>query len=464
MRALSTRRPPLLVGVGLACALIAVETLTLYPLGEAAPSVSLGVVYLVGVLIVAIVWGAWLGVATSLVSATAFNFFHIPPTGRFTIAEAENWVALAVFLLVALVAASLAEAARHRAQEAEQRGREAVLAAELARVVLGAPDLSTALGPAAQRIARAFGLPSCRIVLEAVEGDERTEALPLRHEGRELGTLLVPRATSAAGRIALVERVQPALEALLDGAREREALTREVVETRALRRSDEIKTAVLRAVSHDLRSPLTAIVTAADALATPSVGADDRHELAAAIGSESARLTRLVDKLLDLSRLQAGAADPQRDWCSIEEVLREAVATAGAPAGRFKLVIDRNLPLVVADAAQLERAFGNLLENAVRYSGDEPVSVRARASGGRVLVRIVDRGPGIALADQEHIFEPFFRTRGARAAGSGLGLAIVRGFVEANGGEVRVESLPGQGTSFVVSLPLPERAPLGVPG
>jgi two-component system sensor histidine kinase KdpD len=459
MRAFSTRRPPLLAGVALAFTLIAVETLLLYPLGEVAPSVSLGVVYLVGVLLVSIVWGAWLGVATSLVSAAAFNFFHIPPTGRFTIAEAENWVALVVFLITAVVAAAVAEAARLRAQEAEQRKREADLAAELARVLLGAAELSHALGPAAQRIARALGLRSCRIVLEPVGEDERFAALPLERDEQRLGTLLVPREARAAA-----EAVRPALETMLAAAREREALTREVVETRALRRSDEIKTSVLRAVSHDLRSPLTAIVAAADALASPSVEREERGELAAAIASESARLTRLVDKLLDLSRLQAGAAEPRRDWVSIDEVLREAVATAGAPGERFKLSIDRDLPLVMADAAQLERAFGNLLENAVRYSGEEPVSVRARASGGRVLVRIVDRGPGIALADQQRIFEPFFRTRDARDVGSGLGLAIVKGLVEANGGEVRVESLPGQGTSFVVSLPLSERAPVGAAG
>ena len=172
--------------------------------------------------------------------------------------------------------------------------------------------------------------------------------------------------------------------------------------------------------------------------------------------SESARLARLVDKLLELSRLQSGAAEPHRDWCSVEEVLREAAASAGLPDDRLRLSVDRDLPLILADGAQLERAFANLLENAARHSGAEPISVRARVSGGRLLVRIVDRGPGIALADRERIFEPFYRRDGGAGGGSGLGLAIVRGFVEANGGRVHVESLPGQGASFVVELPLPE--------
>jgi two-component system, OmpR family, sensor histidine kinase KdpD len=450
---LPARRLPLSAGVVTAAAMVTVETLVLYLLDNIAAPVSLGVVYLLGVLLVSIVWGAALGIVTSVVSALAFNFFHIPPTGRFTIADAENWVALVVFLVVAAAASSLAEGARHRAQEAERSGRRAALAAELARVLLGAPDLPGALAPAAQRIAQAFGLASCRLVLEAVGDDERSAAIPLMRGDEQLGTMLVPRADAD-----VAATVRPALEALLAAALERERLMSEVVETRALRRSDEVKTAVLRAVSHDLRSPLTAIVTAAEALASPSIDYDDRRELAAGVTSESARLARLVDKLIELSRLQAGAAEPHRDWCSVEEVLREAADSAGVSPERLKLAVDRDLPLILADAGQLERAFANLLENAARYSGDQPISVRARVTGGRLLVRVVDRGPGISPADQERIFEPFFRAGGGDA-GSGLGLAIVKGFVEANGGKVRVESLPGQGSSFVVALPLPEAVP-----
>jgi two-component system sensor histidine kinase KdpD len=447
------RRPPLLAGLAVAALSIAIETLVLYPLGEVAEPVALGVIYLLGVLLVSTVWGVWLGIGTSLASALAFNFFHIPPTGRFTIADGENWVALVIFLVVAAVASSLAEAARRRAQEAEQRGLEAGLAAELARVLLGAPDLAAALGSAAQRIARAYELPSCRLVLDDIPPDDRSAAIPLMRGDERLGTLLVPRDAAEA-----VEPVRPALEALLAAGLARDVLTREVVETRALRRSDEIKTAVLRAVSHDLRSPVTAIVTSADALASPALDGAERSELAAGITAEGARLARLIDKLLELSRLEAGAAQPRQDWCAVEEVLSEAVTSSGVPPDQVRLVVDRELPMILADPVQLERAFANLLENAARHSGGQPISVRARVSGGRLLVRVVDRGPGIAPAEQQRIFEPF--VRGEReAGGSGLGLAIVRGFVEANGGRVHVESLPGQGASFVVELPLPEAVP-----
>ncbi|HEY6695190.1 MAG TPA: ATP-binding protein, partial [Solirubrobacteraceae bacterium] len=434
---------------------VALTTLLVYALKGIAPVLSLGVVYLLVVLAVATIWGAWLALATAVVSALAFNFFHIPPTGRFTIDEAENWVALAVFLVTAAVASTLSELAGARAREAERRRREADLAAELARLLLGTPEPRAALPGAAKRIADALEIDSAAVVLERVQGDGRHAAIALG----EHGTLLVPAAAADLAR----ERVAPALEALLAAALERERLTREVVETSALRRSDEIKTAVLRSVSHDLRSPLTAIVAAGEALASPALDDADRAELTDAITHESARLTRLVDQLLDLSRLQAGAAEPRPDWVSLEEVIHAAVEDTGAPPDRVRLAIAADLPLIRADATQLQRAFANLIENALRYGAGHPVSVRARVSGGRILMRVVDQGPGISAAEQERIFIPFYRGPRPAGRGAGLGLAIVRGFVEANGGHVHVESLPGQGTSFVVALPLPTPTPEPVP-
>jgi two-component system sensor histidine kinase KdpD len=429
------------LGVLVAAASLTLTTLTLYPLSEIAPPVSLSVLYLLPVLLVSSLWGLWLGLATSVAAAVAFSFFHIPPAGRFTIAEGENWVALVVFLVAAAVASTLSERARVRAEEAERRRREADLAAELATLLLGTPDPRTALEPAGRRIADALQVPWAEVRLERREGDG---AIPLG----EVGTLVVPDEATGLAR----ERVAPALAALLRAALEREALTSEVVETNALRRSDDIKTAVLRSVSHDLRSPLTAIVAAADALPSPALEDGERAELAAGILHESKRLARLVDQLLDLSRLEAGV-EPREDWCSLEEVIRAAVEDTGAP-DRVRLAIASDLPLVRADATQLRRAMANLIENALRYGDHEPVSVRARESAGRILMRVVDRGPGIPLAEQERIFAPFYRASGADGNGSGLGLAIVRGLIGANGGEVRVESLPGQGSSFVVELPL----------
>jgi two-component system sensor histidine kinase KdpD len=440
------------LGVLVAAASLALTTLVLYPLEELASPVSLAVLYLLAVLLVSTLWGLRLGLATSVAAALAFNFFHLPPTGRFTIAESEDVAALLVFLVAAVVASSLSELAATRAREAEQRRREADLAAELAQLLLGRPDPRVALATAAKRIADALEVDSAAVVLKRVEGDSRHAAVPLG----DFGTLLLPPAAADVAR----ERIAPALTALLAAAVEREALTREVVETNALRRSDEIKTAVLRSVSHDLRSPLTAIVAAGEALSSPSLDAEDRVELADTIAQESRRLARLVDQLIDLARLEAGAAEPREDWCSLEEVIRAAVEDVGAPPERVRLAIAPDLPLIRADEGQLRRAVANLLENALRYGDGHPVSVRARVSGGRILMRVVDQGPGIPPAEHERIFAPFYRAPGAAGQGSGLGLAIVRGLVVANRGQVRVESLPGQGTSFVVELPLPASAPV----
>jgi two-component system, OmpR family, sensor histidine kinase KdpD len=176
--------------------------------------------------------------------------------------------------------------------------------------------------------------------------------------------------------------------------------------------------------------------------------------MAAVIATETERLARLVDDLLDLSRLEAGTAEPRQEWCAIEEVVEAAAEGVRMHDGRLDIQLDRELPLLQADPAQLERAIGNLLENAVRYSNGEPVSVRAHVSGARLLVRVSDRGPGIPKEELERIFEPFYRVNRGTHSGSGLGLAIARGFVEANGGRLRAQSLPGQGATFVIELPV----------
>ncbi len=476
---LATDPPPRRAGVLAAIAAVALCTLLLYPLKQIAPAVSLGVVYLLAVLVVSAIWGAWLGVLTAVLSAAAFNFFHLPPVGRFTIRDSENWVALIAFVVAAGLASSVAEVTRARTREAEERRREADLAAEMARLLLRANSLAEVLPTAAARLAQVLGLHSAAIEMEAVDGDGlRQVAFPLREGTRRLGTLLVGGDTPEASLRRLQERVVPALEALLSAALEREALLGEVVETASLRRADVVKTAVLRAVSHDLRSPLTAISAAGEAVALPGLSEHEREELASVIEQETRRLSRLVENLLDQSRLEAGVAEPHREWTSVEEVLGAALDELGSKADEFTLSIDRELmPLVRADSAQLERAFVNVLENARRHSGGHPVSVRARAvrthagENDRVIVRIVDRGPGIPPLQLERVFEPFYRAGTARGGhrGSGLGLAIARGFVQANGGRLHVESLPGQGATFVFELPLDpivpaqqDPAPVGV--
>jgi K+-sensing histidine kinase KdpD len=373
---LSSEPPPLWLGLLATLAAVAASTLLVYLLKPVSPVVSLGVVYLPAILAISIFWGLRLGLLASIASVVAFNFFHIPPLHRFTIGSDQNWVALAIFALVAVGSSALAGLARAQALEAERRREEA-------------------------------------------------------------------------------DRALAELAAL---SRERDRMQEEMVEAEALRRSDELKTALLRSISHDLRTPLTSIIAGGAALGSATLTEAERAELSVAIVAEGDRLSRLVENLLDMSRLEAGKAEPHREQTDLAEVLDVARETVADP-GMVRLALDPRLPTVKADAAQLERAFANLLENAIRHGGGRPVTVRSRLVGERIAIRVVDQGPGIPESEWERIFEPF-QSGGANGVGggSGLGLAIARGFVEANGGEIAVESVLGQGSSFVVGFPRGERA------
>jgi two-component system sensor histidine kinase KdpD len=371
---LSGEPPSAWLGLAASLVVVAAGTGLVYPLKEVAPAISLGVVYIPGVLLISIVWGLRLGLLTALLSAAAFNWFHLPPIGRLDVAADHDLVALFVFAIVAVASGTLAELARARAAESERRREQA-------------------------------------------------------------------------------DRALAELEEL---SRERDRMQAEAIETEALRRSDELKTSLLRSVSHDLRTPLTSMIAAGAALDSPSVTAEERHELSEAVVEQGQRLSRLVENLLDISRLESGNAAPHREPIDLPGLLEAARHSIGVRGEVVRLALDADLPALSADSTQLERAFANLLENAVVHGEGEPVLVRSRQVGPRIVVRVVDRGPGIPEGERERIFEPFYRVGGGDAgSGSGLGLAIAKGFVEANGGEIEVESLPGQGSSFVVSFDAP---------
>jgi K+-sensing histidine kinase KdpD len=254
------------------------------------------------------------------------------------------------------------------------------------------------------------------------------------------------------------EEAETALQALRELTEERERLAQDALEAEALRRSDALKTALLRAVSHDLRSPLMAILTSAGAHTHDelSLAPNDRRELAETILGEAERLDRLVSNLLDLSRLEAGAAVPEPgDW-PVDDLVLQALDDVES-GSRVEVVLPEDVsPLVHADLHQVERIVVNLVENALRYSpADESVRVQVRKAGSEVLVRVVDHGPGIPSGEADRIFEPFQRgSLRVPTRGAGLGLAIARGFAEANGGRVWVESHAGQGATFVLALPV----------
>ena len=447
-----------LAGVGAGVLAVALATGAVEVLDHVAPVLSLGVLYVFAVLPIAIVWGAAYAIPVAIASMLAFNFLFLPPLYTFTLTDEENWVALAVYLVTAVVVGDLAARARSRAAEAEQRERESSLLADIAVELLRGTRLEDELDRIEQRTAAVLGVSSVRIDLGGAVSERAGEAPHrLTAAGREIGTLYTPEREEAP--LPVQRRLLPALASLLAVTLERERLSEKALEAEALKRSDTMKTAVIQAVSHDLRTPLATIEQALDGLESGDLELTevDRRELLETIRAEHSRLKRLVENLLDLSRLQAGAAESSPELWTADELLAQAVVELGE-SERVLVRTRADLPAVRVDATQVQRALVNVLENAVRLSPPaEPVHVRVSATRKELLIRVTDRGPGIPEEEQPHVFEPFHRVSGQPdQRGAGLGLAIARGFMEANGGRLWVESHAGQGASFVLALPVVE--------
>ena len=415
------------------------------------PVLGLGVLYILAVLPIAIVWGLGLAVAVAVASMLAFNFFFLPPVHTLTLADSRNWFALAVFLVTAVVVSELAARSRRQA-------RESALLARIATSLLEHGNVSTELERIAAETAQALQVEDARIELGSIPTSPGApESYPLAAAERRVGTIYLERPRQGSARVR--RRLLPALASLLGVAIDRERLAREALEAEALRRSDAMKTALLRAVSHDLRPPLMAILTSAGALAHGELSLDraDRRDLTETILGEAERLDRLVSNLLELSRLEAGAAAPEPGRWAVEDLVLQAIDAVEAAGDRLEVSFPEDESATVrVDLHQVERVLANLIENALHYSPpSERVRVQVSETPSEALVRVIDRGPGIAPGEVTRIFEPFQRgSRGSEVRGAGLGLAIARGFAEANGGRVWAESREGQGATFVVALPL----------
>jgi two-component system sensor histidine kinase KdpD len=453
-RAKAARR---LSGALFSLAAVAIVTAAIFALKALAPVLSLGVLYVFAVLPVAVIWGLAYAVAVSIASMLAFNWLFLPPTHTFELRESENWVALAVYLITAVVVSELAARSRRRAADAEQREREASLLTEVSSGLLRSGDVQAQLREIATRTTQVLGAERGWIELESVRRPEATEsAHDLVAGERFVGRLFLE--AGATPNPAVKARVLPALASLLAVAKDRERLGRKALEAEALRRSDAIKTAILRAVSHDLRSPLTAIRAASEGLESPALDLtpEDRAELLETIRVEVKRLDHLVGNLLDLSRLEAGAARPRPRVSTVDDLLARALDAAGADAERVSVALAAETPLVYVDADQIERVLVNLLENALKFSPPgEPVEVTVENSESEIVVRVSDRGPGVAPDELERVFDAFARARTDESArGTGLGLAIARGFAQVNGGRLWIESTTDQGATFALALPV----------
>jgi len=446
-----------LSGVLVSVAAVGAVTAVIFLLRDHVPVLSLGVLYLPAVLAVAVLYGLVYAVAVSIASMAAFNFFFLPPLHTLALRDSENWLALGVYLVTAVVVSELATRSRRRAADAGQREREATFLADVAAILLEAEHVQDRLKEVAAAAAGVLGLSAARIEIDSVRRPEPGEATAdLRVGERYVGRLF--HGSRESPEAAVTERVLPALASVLAVALERERLQRAALEAEALRRSDAAKTAVLRAVSHDLRSPLTAIRAAGEGLDRTDLQLDDldRAELIQTITGEAARLERLVTNLIDLSRLEAGAARPRPELWTGDDLVGRALETLGAAADRVTVELPEEPVAAIVDGAQIERVLVNLIENALKFaSSASPVEIEVVAEAGELLIRVRDHGPGIPEEDVERIFEPFEQGDGA-TSGSGLGLAIASGFAQANGGRVWAEPAAGGGAVFTLAVPAAE--------
>jgi two-component system sensor histidine kinase KdpD len=447
----STAAGPVAASVVSVAAVTAVVTV----LAHAAPPISLGVVYLLAILPIAARFGLIHAVVVSLASMFAFNFFVLPPVYTLTLADSANWLALAVYLATSGVVCELAARDRRRAVQAEKREREAEVLADIATRLLSSGGAAGEIDRVVSSAAAIAGGHGGRIALDAdaMELAPGETAYELVAPGGPVGALITTAAEEPDDDV--LERFLPALASLLAVATDRARLTREAGEAELLRRSDRVKTTILRAVSHDLRSPLTAIRVAGEALRHRGLALStvDRDELIDTILAEAARLDRIVGNLLDFSRLQVGAVHPVPELLTADGLIADALSELGHGAERVRVELAPALPLVRVDGGQIRRVLVNLLENALRHTAaDELVAVRAEAAADVVRLAVVDHGPGIAAADRLRIFEPFARAGQAPGSGAGLGLAIARGFAHANGCALEAEDADA-GSCFVLTLP-----------
>jgi two-component system sensor histidine kinase KdpD len=469
---------------------------------------NLPILYLIPVLVAATRLGRGPAIFAAFAAFLIYDWFFVLPLHEITIADPAEWLALLLFLITAVITSQLAANERVRAEIAIRREREASLLYEALRL-MGEPDLDAALRAVAERVRAELAVPAVAVELtvgdrphsvtvgdasaialatdvlsrgsdtdrpgrwirvvppsvpgkrEHIRKDWRRFEVPIRSSDRQIGSIALIRdsrhATFATNESRLLALLATQLGALAARAELLEATTKSEV----LRRADELKSALLAAVSHDLRTPLASIIASAGSLRQPDVQWTDaeRREFVADIEQEARRLGRIVDNLLDLSRMESGTLRPDRGWYDVAALVDDVLGrlrpvTVGHAV---KVEIPDELPPVPLDYVEIDQVLSNLIENAVRHTpAGTAITVGARVDGSDLVLEVADTGPGIDPRALPHLFEAFFRGYSPRGAppGTGLGLAVARGLVEAHGGTISAANRPTGGAVFRVTLPL----------
>jgi len=465
---------------------------------------TIALAYLLVILFVASLGDLVVAVATSLTATLCFNYFFLPPVGTFTLADPSNWVALITFLIVSTVASRLSASAQARAREALDRRNELTRLFDLTRDILLTTEREGALAAIARHVARRFELRVVAICVPAGDGWHIHQGGPTapaigppdldRAFAASAGAMEFDARTRAYGghtdlaaegiRITLAPiRIGSKTTGLLaTGGRQLEPGTRDAVAgivAIALERSQfleerrgaelaqqraDLSSALLASLSHDLRTPLTAIRTAVSNLDSSTLPHEVRRDQSRVAAVELDRLTHLFDEILDMARIESGTVQPQRTWTTPAEIVEAAVSHASpALAGRDLRIDARDDEAVEIDPRLVSSALAHVLENAGRYAPDGPIDVRGWAADEGLRLEVRDQGPGLQPHELERLFEPFYRGElfRTRMPGTGMGLAITRGLVAADGGRVWAENLSPRGACFSIAVPAKRRAIAG---
>ena len=413
--------------------------------------------YLVAVICLAVLGGFWAAVLAAIASSLLLNWYFAPPLHTWVIDSSRDVIALALFLSAGVVVAAVVHRAARRAKIAERLNREAELLLGLARTVLDGDDDADAVlrhlratsGCPAELLER-VGERWVRVAGEPAPTGPRWREITVRH-GLRLRTV------RRGGQADLSARLLDGYGAQAAAALDRDRMRIKLAQIASLAEADRIRTALLTALSHDLRTPLASVKASVSTLRQTDVewSTQDRADLLATIEQGADQLDALISNLLDMTRVNTGSLRPSLRPVSLDEVA-PLVMKSLDDGHELRLDIDENLPLVIADAALLERVLANLVANATRYSprGWPPV-LRAHVSHGVMRVDVVDHGPGVADEDRERIFQPFQQIGNSRkGSGVGLGLAVAKGFVDAMGGRLLAVPTLGGGLTMRVELPL----------
>ncbi len=432
--------------------------------------------FFVGVVVVALLGGLAPAVFSAVLSSLLLNYFLTDPRHTFTIAEPDAAVTEVVLLLVAVAVAVLVDGAAKRTREARRASREAELLTLFAGSVLRGADLETLL----ERVRETYSQRAVSMLREPGEQDRAGGAnryvvacvgtdpcvtvdsadTAIEVGDDEFWMLLAGKKLSARDR-----RVLSAVARQAAGLIRQRELADEAGRAEAIQRADELRRSLLSAVGHDLRTPLAAAKVAVSSLRAEDVAfsPDDTAELLATIEESVDQLTALVGNLLDSSRLAAGVVHPELRRAYLEETVQRALVSIGKGAtGFYRSAIDRvkvdvGDAVVLADAGLLERVLANLIDNALRYAPHCVVRVNAGRVGDRVLINVIDEGPGIPHGAEDRLFEAFQRLGDQdNTTGVGLGMSVARGFVEAMGGSIQAGDTPGGGLTVVVDLAVPQ--------